>query len=232
MKIIGLVGGMTPESTKDYYRILMELSQERIEGELNNPKIIIYSINLAEFFEYMRSDRPDKAVDLLSEVIEKLRLAGADIGAMTANTPHIFFDEIVKRTSLPLLSIIEATFDKARETGCKRALLLGTAYTMVSDMFPKAFEKGGIEIVVPDEEERGFINRSIGKELSIGLVKPETKARYIEICKRYIREKGADSVILGCTEIPMVLKDGDLPVKLLNTTRIHAEAIFDMAMGK
>lgn len=230
MRRIGLVGGMTPESTKDYYAILMELSRDRIEGTMSNPVVIIYSINLQDFIDLMKAGQMDKVIEMLVGVIEKLRIAGAQVGALTANTPHVLFDEMVKRTALPLISIIQTTFEKAKGLGCRRSLLLGTRTTMTSDMYPKSFAAGGMEIVVPDEEEMAFINSSIEKELSIGRVLPETKKRYIGICERHMKEDGVDSVILGCTEIPLILKDGDVQVDLLNTTRVHAEAIFDEAM--
>jgi len=226
---IGLIGGMTPESTKDYYNMLMEMSRERLEGNLNNPEIIIYSINLSVMVDHFRAGNREKVVDMMAGVMEKLRLAGAEVGAMTANTPHVLFEEIVKGTELPLISIIETTHDRAKEMGCRKALLLGTQTTMASDMYPKRFNESGLEVIVPDEEEREFIEGSISNELSIGIVTPATKARYIDICKRYL-EEGADTVILGCTEIPMVLKEGDLPMKVLNTARVHVEAIFERAM--
>jgi aspartate racemase len=227
---IGLVGGMTPESTKDYYNLLIEMSRERLEGNLNNPEIIIYSVNLQVMVDHMRGGRPDKVVDWLVDVVEKLRLAGAEIGAMTANTPHVFFGQVSERTTLPLVNIIETTYNRALTIGSRKVLLLGTATTMASDMYPRRFEAGGIEVVVPDEEERNFINGSIENELSVGVVRPGTKTRYVDICKRYMKERDVDTVILGCTEIPMVLKEGDIPLKTLDTLRIHAEAIFERAM--
>ena len=226
---IGLIGGMTPESTKDYYDMLMEMSRERLEGNLNNPEMIIYSINLSVMVAHFKAGQREKVVAMMADVMERLRIAGAEIGAMTANTPHVLFDEIAKGTELPLISIIETTHDRAKEMGCRKALLLGTRTTMASDMYPKRFERSGMGIMVPDEEERDFIDGSISDELSIGIVRPETKARYIDICKRYLAT-GADTVILGCTEIPMVLKEGDLQMKVLNPARVHAEAIFERAL--
>lgn len=229
MKVIGLVGGMSPESTKDYYEILIGLARDRLEGDLNNPEIVIYSINLSKMFAMLKAQRHSDVVDMLSDVVERLRLAGADLAALTANTPHIYFEEIKGRARLPLVSILDVTFERAKALGCKKALLLGTRFTMQSDMYPNLFSKGGIEIVVPDADEQAFVHGSIAGELVKGVVTSATRQRYIETCRKHIGS-GVDAVILGCTEIPMVLKDGDLDVAILNTTMIHAEAIFDLAM--
>jgi len=229
MQRIGLVGGMSPESTKDYYKILIDLGRERLEGEFNNPEIIIYSINLSLMMGHVSAGRPEEAVALLVNAVSRLESAGAEVGALTANTPHIFFGEISRRSSLPLLSILDACFDEAEELGCRKALLLGTTITMSSEMYPRKFSEGDIGIVIPDDEAQAFVQQSIVGELTQGRVTPETRKRYIEICRRHMEKDGVDSVILGCTEIPMVLKDGDLPITLLNTTRIHAEAIYDAA---
>jgi len=228
MKKIGLVGGMTPEATRGYYDILIGLGRERLNGALNNPVILIYSINLSEVASYLSAGRSDRAVDLLVDVLESLRRAGAEIGALTANTPHLYFDQIAPRTSLPLVSILDSTFERARKVGCRKALLLGTDRTMVSDMYPKRLAAGSIAVVVPEEDERQHVDRSIFEELSVGLVKDETRARYLEICRRHI-ERGADAIILGCTELPLLHLDADLPVPLIDTAQAHAEAIFEAA---
>ncbi len=229
MRRIGLLGGTTPESTKVYYQSLIDLGREVLEGPLNNPVVLIYSINLAEVVRLKEADRPDLVVEMMVKVFESLRIAGAQIGALTANTPHVFFDQITEGTTLPLISILDAAFDRTTALGCTKVLLLGTNTTMTSDMYPKRFAQGGIEVLVPDEEERQLIDETIYAELSVGKMKDETRNRYLEICERAIRQDGVDGVILGCTEIPLLIGPGDLAVPQIDTTRAHAAAIFAAA---
>jgi len=229
MKRIGLAGGMTPEATKLYYETIIDLGRAITEDPLCNPVVLIYSINLSEMVRLQNEGKDDKVVDLLSGVLTKLQQAGAEVGALTANTPHIHFDAVAARTTLPLISILDSTFAEARRLRCRRALLLGTAITMDSRMYPERFDAGGIEILVPDQEERQFISRSIYEELSLGRVSEGTRQSYLRICHRHIERGGVDAVILGCTEIPLVLAEGDLPVPLIDTARVHARAIFAAA---
>ncbi|MBW2459428.1 MAG: aspartate/glutamate racemase family protein, partial [Deltaproteobacteria bacterium] len=143
MRPIGLLGGTTPESTKAYYQALMDLGREVLPGPLNNPVVLIYSINLAEVVKLKEAERPDLVVEMMVDVFERLRVAGAEVGALTANTPHVFFDRISSGTSLPLVSILDAAFGRAKELGCAKVLLLGTNTTMTSDMYPERFARGG-----------------------------------------------------------------------------------------
>lgn len=229
MKKIGLVGGMTPESTTAYYERLIDLGRERWHDPVHNPVVLIYSIDLAEMVAHQDVGDSDKVVALLADVLEKLRGAGAEVGALTANTPHIFFDRIRAATTLPLVSIIDTTVERARDLGVGRALLLGTRTTMESPMYPDALAAAGIEIVVPGGEDREFVNRSIYTDLAAGRVTTELRRRYAEICRRQIDDGGVEAVILGCTEIPMVLTADDCPAPLIDTARCHAEAIFKHA---
>jgi aspartate racemase len=231
VKKIGLVGGMTPESTLAYYRAIIDLGRQRWNDPVHNPIVIIYSIDLAEMVAYQDVGDEDSAAGLLVEVLERLRGAGAEVGALTANTPHVFFDRIQSRTDLPLVDIVQATLEHAAELRVERALLLGTKATMAGAMYPKAFAAREIEIVVPDEPDRDFINRSIYSDLAAGEVTPELRRAYLDICHRQIDDRGIDAVILGCTEIPLVLSAGDLPVHLIDTARCHAEAIFGVAVS-
>jgi len=232
LKHIGLVGGMSPESTKEYYAILVELARGAFKDGADDPVIIIYSINLAAWVAHVKDGRRKEAFDLLAHAISMLHGAGAELVALTANTPHMFFDDIQGRSPVPMVSIVRATCDRAKEMGVKRPLLLGTRHTMASDMYPKALAKKGIAVVIPDEKEQETIDKAIRGELTKGIFESATKKRFIAIGNAHIQKDGADSVILGCTEIPLLLKDGDLPVPLLNTTRIHAEAIFKAAWTK
>jgi aspartate racemase len=188
--------------------------------------VLIYSIDLAEIVAHQDVGDEDRVVEILVDALEKLRGAGAEVGALTANTPHVFFDRIQSQTTLPLISIVDASLERARDLGVQRALLLGTIATMEGSMYPEAFAAAGIEIVTPDEDERRFINRSIYEDLAVGKVTPELRESYVGICRRQTKGNGVDAVILGCTEIPLVLTTEDLPVLLIDTARCHAEALF------
>ncbi len=229
MKKIGLVGGMTPESTTAYYEMLINLGRKSWDDPLHNPVVLIYSIDLAEIVAHQDVGDQDKVVEILVNALENLRGAGAEVGALTANTPHIFFDSIQSRTALPLVNIVDTSFQRARDLHVKRALLLGTKATMEGSMYHEAFDAGGIEIVIPDENERRFINRTIYEDLAVGSVTPELRENYREICRRHIADFDVEAIILGCTEIPLVLTAEDLPLPLIDTALCHAEAIFTRA---
>ncbi len=229
MRKIGLVGGMTPESTVSYYQMMINLGRQSSDDPLHNPVVLIYSINLAEIVAQQDVGDEVRVVEILVDALERLRSAGAEVGALTANTPHIFFDLIQSQTTLPLVNIVDATLERARDLGVRRALLLGTIATMEGSMYPETFAAGGIEIVIPDGGERRFINRTIYEDLAVGKVTPELREAYVGICRRQIESNMVDAVILGCTEIPLVLTADDLPVPLLDTARCHAEAIFARA---
>jgi aspartate racemase len=221
---------MTPESTTAYYRTIVDLGRQSWDDPLHNPVVLIYSIDLAEIVAHQDVGDEDRVVEILVDALENLRGAGAEVGALTANTPHLFLDRIRSRTALPLISIVDATLERARDLGVRRALLLGTKATMEAPMYPEALATVGIEIVIPDEGERRFINRSIYDDLAAGRVTPELRDTYVGICRRQIEANGVDAVILGCTELPLVLTADDLPVPLIDTTRCHAEAIFAQAL--
>lgn len=231
MKKIGLVGGMTPESTTAYYRLLIELGRQRWNDPLHNPVVLIYSIDLAEIVVHQDVGDQERVVAILADVLERLRGAGAELGALTANTPHVYFDRIRSRTALPLVSIVDTTRRAAADLGARRALLLGTNATMTAAMYPDALASAAIEVVTPDEPDRNWINRSIYSDLAAGRVTPELRAAYLDLCRGQIDSNGVDAVILACTEIPLVLGPDDLPVPVIDTARCHAEALFERAVG-
>ena len=232
LKRIGLVGGMSPESTKEYYSALVALARKTFGDGSDNPEIVIYSINLSVMTAHMSKGRHKEVVELLSRAFEGLAKAGVEVAALTANTPHIFFDELKARSAVPLVSIIDAAYEHAKVRKFKKVLLTGTRHTMASEMYPKAFARCGITVIVPDDAERQLIDNAIRKELTHGILLPKTRRSFIDIGLRHIKEDGVDCVILGCTEIPLLLKEGDLPVPLLDTTQVHAEAIFKVAWTK
>jgi aspartate racemase len=229
MKTIGLIGGMTPESTRIYYRLLIEGARQPDGNPLRNPEILVYSLDLAELVKLQREGTPSEVADFLATRLERLRLAGAEVGALTANTPHAYLEEIRTLTSLPLVSIVSATRNDAADRGLERPLLLGTRTTTEAEMYPREFTDAGIPLVLPGEEDREFLDQTIYNELALGKVSPEVRRRYLDICTGHIESDGIDSVILGCTEIPLVISDDDLPIEVLDTTRIHVAAILAAA---
>jgi len=229
MKTIGLVGGMTPESTKVYYELLIQGARKPEGDPLRNPEILIYSLNLTELVQIQRGGERREVVEYLTAILERLRLAGAEVGALTANTPHAYLDEIRAETSLPLVSIVTATRNAASDRGLERALLLGTRTTIEAEMYPREFIDAGIRIVLPGEDDREFLDQTIYNDLAIGRVSPEVRQRYHEICAKHIESDRIDSVILGCTELPLVISSDDLSIDVLDTTKTHVAAILAAA---
>ena len=229
MKTIGLIGGMTPESTKVYYELLIQGARQPGGDPLRNPEILIYSLNLTELVQIQREGERDEVAAYLADRLERLRLAGAEVGALTANTPHAYLDEIRTRTSLPLVSIVSATRDSAAEGGLERALLLGTRTTIEAEMYPREFGEAGIQVILPADEDREFLDHTIYSELALGRVTPEVRQRYHEICTKHIESDRIDSVVLGCTELPLVISSDDLSIEVLDTTKIHTAAILAAA---
>ena len=229
MKTIGLVGGMTPESTKAYYELLIEGARQPGGDPLRNPEILIYSLNLTELVQIQRTGDRRMVVDYLSGIIERLRLAGAEVGALTANTPHAYLEEIRTKTSLPLVSIVSATRNVAKDRALETPLLLGTRTTVEAEMYPREFRAAGMRVVLPGEDDREFLDHTIYNDLALGKVTPKIRKRYLDICTRHIENDGIDSVILGCTELPLVISSADLPVQVLDTTTLHVAAILAAA---
>ena len=229
MKTIGLVGGMTPESTRVYYESLIRGARQPGGDPLVNPVILIYSLNLAELVRIQRTGPRSEVVAYLADLLERLRLAGAEIGALTANTPHAYLDELRTATSLPMVSIVSATQNSARDLGLERALLLGTRTTMEAEMYPREFAEAGVAIVLPADDDREFLDGTIYGELAMGSVRPEVRQRVLDICARHIENDSVDAVILGCTELPLVISSNDLSIAVLDTTAIHVAAILAAA---
>ncbi len=229
MKTIGLVGGMTPESTKAYYELLIEGSRQPGGNPLRNPEILVFSLDLAELVQIQREGERGEVVEYLADRLERLRLAGAEAGALTANTPHTYLDEIRTKTSLPLVSIVTATRDAAADRRLEHALLLGTRTTVEAEMYPREFSQAGIRIVLPSEDDSKFLDYTIYNDLAVGQVSAEVRKRYHDICAKHIESDGIDSVILGCTELPLVISSDDLSIQVLDTTKIHVAAILAAA---
>jgi len=231
MKKIGIIGGLGPEATIDYYKELINAFKTN-DGDLNYPEIIIYSVNMSEFLALMKAKDYDMATAYLLEKIKGLELAGAEFAALSANTPHLLFDRLKAAAGIPLISIVEATRDECLERGLKRTGLFGTGFTMEASFYPDVFKKHGIEVVMPDAEDKALINHKLFSEIELGIFREETRQLLIEITGKMVREQQIDSLILGCTEFPLILDQetyGGIPV--LNTTRIHVETIAKYCRG-
>ena len=227
MKKIGLIGGMGPESTIDYYSSIIDAFKND-QGILNYPEIIIYSVNLSEFINLMNKQAYNEAVDLLSEKLQSLKKAGADFAAITANTPHMLFDRIIERSPLPLISIVEATCKETRKRGLKRPGLFGTGFTMNGTFYQEVFGKHDIPVIMPEAEDRKIINEKLFSEIELGIFRKETRTLLVDLMKKMVHQQQIDSLILGCTEFPLILTEGEYAgVPMLNTTRIHVDAIVE-----
>ena len=226
MKTLGLIGGTGPESTIDYYRLLTAQYREKADGA--SPLVIINSVDLKRMIAWMAADELDKVTDYLAGHFEKLQRAGVDFAALTANTPHIVFDELQQRTSLPLVSIVEAACDRVKSLGIKRVALFGTRYTMQAPFYPKVFSRTDIKLVTPNEEEQAYIHEKYFGELLKDTFLPETRTRFLAIADEMKAREGIEAVILGGTEIPLLLRaDEHNGIQLLDTTRIHVDRLIE-----
>jgi len=224
MKILGIIGGLGPESTIDYYGRIITLYRERT-GDGSYPQFIINSVNLKKGLDFMDANNLPGMADYLVEEIGKLILAGATFGLISANTPHIVFDQVASRSSIPLISIVEATCIAAKAKKLKRLALFGTRYTMQASFYPKVFSREGIELLLPDPEDQTYIHDKYLNELVSGQFLPATRARLLAIVDRLKTGSDIDGVILAGTELPLILRDSEHNgIPLLDTTEIHCEA--------
>lgn len=232
MKTIGIIGGLGPEATVDYYKeIINQVNTLNRDASLNYPEIIVYSVNMAGFIGCLEKNDHAGAAGYIVECILKLELAGADFAAISANTPHMFFDEIRKKVSIPLISIVEATKTRVKQSGLKRCGLFGTKFTMNATFFSDVFSRDNIQVITPDPKDINRINELLFNELEIGIFKESTKYELLGIVQKMIDNHGIDSLILGCTEFPIMFRENEyLGIPFLNTTRIHVESIVEEGM--
>lgn len=224
---IGMVGGVGPESTVDYYQQIIKLYREKT-GDGNYPEIIINSINMSAMLECV-SKRDFKAiVDMLTSAINLLYKASCGLAFIACNTPHIVFKEIEQASPIPLVSIVESARKEADRLNMKRAGLLGTRFTMQNSFYQAEFDKSGIEVVVPNDKEQLYIEHKLFSEIEQGVFLEETRNGLLLIAERLIKDESIDGVILGCTELPLILtEDSYRGVSFLNTTKIHVNNVVD-----
>lgn len=220
MKTIGLIGGMSWESTVTYYQILNETVKQRLGG-LHSAKILLYSVDFDEIEKYQSSGEWEKSAEVLSQAAMNLEKAGADFIVICTNTMHKVAPKIQSHISIPIIHIAEATADELIKRGISRVALLGTKYTMTQDFYKDKLLKAGIDVVIPDSTGIETVNDIIYKELCLGIISEESKKKYLEIIDR-LEEQGAQGVILGCTEIGLLIQQTDTSLPVFDTTQIHA----------
>jgi len=222
MKRIGLIGGTSPESTLYYYGSIVELSRNKFEKNFY-PEVVIFSLNFKKFRELPTWD---EKMDYIMEGIRALECSGAEVISLTANTPHKVFPQLQERTGARMVSIIDAVAEEAKRRGYRKLLLLGTKITMSSRFYIDGLEKHGLEVLVPNQEEMDRIDQLIFQELAIGNF--DCKDYLVNLINGYAGK--VDAAILGCTELPLALKEGDTEIPLLDSARIHVEAIVEEAL--
>jgi aspartate racemase len=228
-KRIGILGGMTPESTVTYYQHIFRRYEE-LFGDLGYPETVIYDVSFQRFEDWMGEEDWDSIEEALLDGIERLAAAGANFAVIATNTMHILFDKLEARSSIPLISIVDATAEAVKKEGMEVVGLLGTRFTMEKPFYREGLRRHGIEALVPGKKERDYIDRVVFEELSRSLLLPESRNGYLEIIDGLV-EKGAQSIVLGCTEIPLLVTEEHTDVKLFDTAVIHAEKALQHAIG-
>lgn len=227
MKKVGIVGGLGPEATVDYYQSIISIFQEKIGSKEDLPELFINSINMYKMFRMLTNGETQEVIHYLTDAVQKLEDVGADFVVMCGNTPHIVFEQIQQKVQVPMISIVEETLIKAQEFRLEKIGLIGTKFTMENDFFRKPFISNNIKIVVPNQSEQEYIHRKIVEELENGIVNNESKEEFLSIINQMIDRDGIQGIVLGCTELPLIIKNDDLNIYSLNTAEIHINKIMD-----
>ncbi len=228
-KTIGILGGMSPESTIEYYRHITRSYTEKF-GDYGYPEIVIFSVSFQPYVDLPAAGRWDLVADGLAQAARKLAAAGADFVVIATNTMHKVVDEIQAQIDIPILSLLDVVGDAITAQGLETVGLLGTRFTMESTFYQDALAKRGITVVVPNAADRETVNRVIYDELVAGEIRAESRAEYLAIIER-LAARGAQGTILGCTEIPLLVKPSDTPLPLFDTTILHADAALAFALA-
>lgn len=226
MKKLGLIGGTGPESTLLYYRKFVYEANKRT-GDTFFPNLTIESINVYDVLEMCSKKDYVGLTGYLTKAVRHLVAAGAEVVALTGNTPHIVFNELQACSAVPLVSIIDATCAEVKAQGLKKVGLLGTRFTMEADFFKRPFIDAGIGVITPVPNDIDFIAEKIHHELERGIVESQTRERFLAVVERMSKDEGIEAIILGCTELPLLFTDAQLAVPALDTVDIHIEALFN-----
>ena len=228
-KRIGILGGMSPESTAEYYEYITRTYTERF-GDYGYPEIIIYSVSFQPYVDWPREERWDLVAQGLSEAAQRLEAAGADFIIIATNTMHLVFDQVQASVSVPMLSLLDAVGEAILARGMKTVGLLGTKFTMEKAFYQDALARKNITVLVPDAGDREVVNDVIYDELVAGQIRDESRAGFVAIIEK-LAARGAEGVILGCTEIPLLVNEADAGMPLFDTTAIHAETALNYALA-
>ncbi|MCD6290855.1 MAG: aspartate/glutamate racemase family protein [Anaerolineae bacterium] len=229
-KTIGILGGMSPESTAVYYEYITRTYVQRF-GRYDYPEIIIYSVSFQPYIDWPEQGRWDLVAQGLAAAARKLEAAGADFALIATNTMHKVFDEVQAAVSIPMLNLIDVVAEAIQARGMRTVGLLGTAFTMEDPFYRDRLAQKGIAVLTPDKADREYVHAVIYHELTAGTLRDESRARYVEIIHK-LADRGAEGVILGCTEIPLLVSEADAEIPLFDTTTIHAAAALDYAIGQ
>jgi aspartate racemase len=227
MRLAGMIGGLGPESTIDYYRSIVARSRAR-DPDGRSPQIVINSLDVDKGIAMLDAGQLGQLADYVAAGLERLVRAGADFGFIAANTPHLVFDEVQRRSTIPLISIVRATAERAKALGLKKVGLFGTGFTMRASFYPEEFQRAGIILVPPKGPEQDFIHRKYIGELLNNQFLPETRIEILRIARRKQAEDGVEAIVLAGTELPLLLREaGHTGIDFLDTTMIHVEAVVD-----
>jgi aspartate racemase len=228
MKKIGILGGMSPESTTLYYEHITRTYTAR-HGDYGYPEVLIYSVQFQKYVEWQRNGQWREAARDMAESFERLRAAGADFGLIATNTMHYVFDEVQQAVGMPLVSIVDATVEAIQAAGIASVGLLGTMFTMRERFFLGGVERAGIEALVPEASAQPRLHEIIFGELCRGEIRPESRRFYLDAIA-HLQDRGAQGIILGCTEIPLLIQPQDCELPLFNTAILHAEKALNLAV--
>jgi aspartate racemase len=230
LKTVGIIGGIAPESTIQYYRLIVAGYREH-QRDGNYPSILINSINMKQMLDLIGAERLPELIQYLKGEIDRLAQAGADFGVLASNTPHLVFDDLQAVSPIPLISIVEAACQRASELGLERVGLFGTRFTMQGGFYDREFKKRGITVVLPADDDQEYIHEKYMTELVNGVILKETKAGLLRVASRLKREQNIQGLVLGGTELPLILKDGaDPEIPFLDTTAIHVQSIIEQLL--
>jgi aspartate racemase len=224
MKKIGLIGGLGPESTGEYYRSIIASFRDSYD-QTGYPEIVIDSLDMKNFVSLVDGGKWEAIIHLIAIRCEILRRCGAEIGAIASNTPHAVFDAIQAKTDLTLLSIVTTTCEYARTLNVRALCLLGTRFTMTSDYYQEEFDKYKIRLVTPEPDEIDRIQDIIFKEIEFGNINERSRGDLVAIVNRIRKDSGVEGVLLACTELPLILSQKDLSLRCINPSRVHVEAL-------
>jgi len=228
-KKIGILGGLSPESTAAYYEHITRSYVARF-GDCGYPEILIYSVNFQQYMDWQRANRWEEAAQAMADQLNALHRAGAEFGLISTNTMHIVFDQVQAKVDMPLISIVDTTAEAIRSARMKKVGLMGSVFTMRESFYHDGLRRAGIEALVPDADDHARINDVIFGELCRGVLRSESRRLFQSVMDRLCRQ-GAEGIVLGCTEIPLLIQQKDCRVPLFNTTTLHAERALDFAIS-